>query len=233
MRASRGDRRQPGLVDLEQAELAAPAAGVEQRGGHAPGHVRAGAVVHHRRARRARGAARASPRWWSCRSWPRRAPSRRRAGSPCGPSAPGESRSSSRPGAVVPPRAAERGGCRPREPGERAREPEHQAGDDDAQAAPLHAHGGGRGADRVAVGVDDERAVGAHLDHLAAQELDVRRVEVGALEDLGQARAGSVQLRGVARRSARRAGRRRARRRAGDTCRRRRPSSCRRPPSSR
>ena len=42
------DGRQPRLVDLEEAELAALAACVEQRGGHSPGHVRAGAVVHER-----------------------------------------------------------------------------------------------------------------------------------------------------------------------------------------
>ena len=46
-----GDGRQPGLVDLEQPQLAAPAARVEQRGGDAPGHVRAGAVVDHGAAR--------------------------------------------------------------------------------------------------------------------------------------------------------------------------------------
>jgi hypothetical protein len=45
-----GHARQPGLVHLEQAELAGLAAGVEQRRGHAPRHVRAGAVVHHRAA---------------------------------------------------------------------------------------------------------------------------------------------------------------------------------------
>jgi hypothetical protein len=41
------DAREPSLVDLEQAELAPLASGVEQRRGHPPGHVRSGAVVHH------------------------------------------------------------------------------------------------------------------------------------------------------------------------------------------
>jgi hypothetical protein len=44
------DGPEPRLVDLEQAELAAAAAGVEQRGRDAPGHVRPGAVVDHRAA---------------------------------------------------------------------------------------------------------------------------------------------------------------------------------------
>ena len=43
-----GHRGQPGLVDLEQTQLAGLAAGVEQRRGHSPGHVRARAVVHQR-----------------------------------------------------------------------------------------------------------------------------------------------------------------------------------------
>ena len=45
------DPRQPGLVDLEEAELAARAVGVEKSRRHAPAHVRAGAVVHHAAAR--------------------------------------------------------------------------------------------------------------------------------------------------------------------------------------
>ena len=45
------DGGQPRLVDLEEPKLAALPTGVEQRGGHSPGHVRAGAVVHQRPAR--------------------------------------------------------------------------------------------------------------------------------------------------------------------------------------
>ena len=44
---------------------------VEQRRGDAAGHVRAGAVVDERRCPRARGSWRPSPRWSSCRWWPR------------------------------------------------------------------------------------------------------------------------------------------------------------------
>ncbi len=40
-----GHARQPGLVDLEQPQLPAPAPGVEQGGGHSPRHVGPGAVV--------------------------------------------------------------------------------------------------------------------------------------------------------------------------------------------
>jgi hypothetical protein len=42
-----GHLRQPGLVDLEEPDLARLAARVEQRRGHSPGHVRPGAVSHH------------------------------------------------------------------------------------------------------------------------------------------------------------------------------------------
>jgi hypothetical protein len=44
----RGDAVEPSLVDLEQPQLALAAACVDQRGGHAPVHVRAGAVAHDR-----------------------------------------------------------------------------------------------------------------------------------------------------------------------------------------
>ena len=87
---------------------------------------------------------------------------------------------------MVPPVRPSRRLASRNEAGERAGDAVHQAGRDDAQAAALDPDRRRGGADRVTVGVDDERAVGADLDGLAAQELDVGRVEVGALEHLGQ-----------------------------------------------
>ena len=72
-----GERVEPQLVDLEQAELArdapARAGGGEQRGGDPSGHVRPGLVVHRATRRPARGSRRGSPSSWSCRSSPTRA----------------------------------------------------------------------------------------------------------------------------------------------------------------
>ena len=64
------DLRQPELVDLEQPEVGRLAV-VEQRAGHAAGHVRPGAVVDQPRGRCVRGSPRPSPRSSSCRSSPR------------------------------------------------------------------------------------------------------------------------------------------------------------------
>ena len=61
-----GHLRQPRLVDLEEA-LGAPL--LEQGRGDAPGHVRAGPVVHGPAAGGVRGSRRACPRSWSCRWW--------------------------------------------------------------------------------------------------------------------------------------------------------------------
>ena len=96
---------------------------------------------------------------------------------------------------------------------------------------PLTADRGRQVGDRVAVRVDGERTVRAHLDLGAGQPADGGIVHVGALEHLRQRRAGPAQLRRAPRtRASRPGGRRRARRAGPATSRRRTPSSCRPPP---
>ena len=95
-----GDGGEPELVDLEQPELAGDAAAgvgsVEERRGHATGHVRAGVIVDQLRPRRGAGSRPPSRRWSSCRWLPRsgrcraaggsRASGSRRVGGASGPS---------------------------------------------------------------------------------------------------------------------------------------------------
>ena len=104
-------------------------------------------------------------------------------------SASGKTRSGIRPGAVVPAAAAEAATRGPGEAGECERDSEHQPvalGTDDLETPALHAHRSRRRADRVAVGVDDEWPVRAHLDHPTAQQVRVGRIQMGAREDLGE-----------------------------------------------
>ncbi len=72
-----GERVEPQLVHLEQAELArdtpARARGGEQRGGDSPGHVRPGLVVHERYAGALENRGEDRRESWSCRSSPTRA----------------------------------------------------------------------------------------------------------------------------------------------------------------
>ena len=78
-----------------------------------------GAVVDHRPPGPLEARRRSSPRWWSCRWWPRRARSPRRARVPCGRARRARARSSRRPGAVVPPLRPSRRLAARSEPGER------------------------------------------------------------------------------------------------------------------
>ena len=159
---------------------------VEQRGGDAAGHVRPGAVVDEPRAACARGSRRPSPRSSSCRWWPRsrrcRGQPRRRAG-----------RSRAARCASAPCRAAtcrRRGRrCgRGRPPWRRtAWPPSRITRRHHPQRAGQHPHGDRQVADRVAVGVERERAVGAERAPRArACSCTSGSVDVGALEHPGQ-----------------------------------------------
>ena len=102
------------------------------------------------------------------------------------------SRSSRRP-APRPPGAAFRG--------ERSRDGPAAGAhgrDQDPERLPGNPDVDGQLADRVAVGIDHERPIGADLHLLAADEAEVRIVHVRAVEELGEA-AQEVQLRRRAR----------------------------------
>ena len=98
-----GHAREPRLVDLEQPELAALPAGVEQRGRDAPRHVRAGPVVNHRTAvaLEAGGDHRGGGRL-AVRGREEHGAGRELAW-PCSSSSRGRCAAACRPGAVVPP----------------------------------------------------------------------------------------------------------------------------------
>ena len=114
-----GHARQPGLVDLEQPELAGLAAGVEQGGGDPQAMLDPARLCTTGRPARSRQAASIAavvvfPLVAETSSEPSSSSRAMRS------SAPGERRSSSRPGAVVPPAAAEAPAGRPQQPGERS-----------------------------------------------------------------------------------------------------------------
>ena len=167
------DASEPGFVDLEQPELTAAPSGVEERRRHSPGHVRAGPVVHHLAARALERRRRSWRRWWSCRSSPRRARSPHRGRPTCAEAPPARGAAAGVPGRSSRPCARD-GGSRPAARGRGCARGDTSGRCDHAEAARLDSQGGGGGADRVAVRVDDEGAVGGDFDQLAAQELGVR-----------------------------------------------------------
>ena len=137
----------------------------------------------------------------------------------------GSRRIRSLPGSDVPPRPV---APRQRAGGARGRDLDVEgghAGSRTCSAAGQGAEGHRQLADRVAVGVDGERAVGVDAHLGAAQHVHARLVDVLALEHLGQHAAQEARLARALEPDDVERPRRRARRRARRTSRRRRPWS--------
>ena len=186
------DLAEPELVDLEQAGVAVARA-VHERGGHAAGHVRAGAVVdqpragaledagHHRRGRRLA----VGGRDHGAAALQAGAQARDGVGLQAH-----EQLARQRRAAAAGPARQRAGGARGRDLDVEGRHARQQ----DLQRAREGAEGHRQLADRVAVGVDDERPVGVDAHLGAAQHVHAGLVDVLALEHLGQHAAQEAHL---------------------------------------
>ena len=159
--ATPGDRGSHASSTSNRPSWPRPSPRVEQRGGHAPAHVRARRGCARRPARPPRGSPRPWRRWWSSRWWPRSDRALGPARAPCARIARGRRAAA----------AARAGGAAAA--AQAARERAHGAGGPRVRlgimpgrpragsAATVIGHGVG---DRVAVGVHAKPAVGVHVD---------------------------------------------------------------------